>query len=80
MGKSLLEQLAEHINIDVDSFDLGFIRSMPIKFHDQTSNQQLAHEALTSPENTSIVTSTTQELIGKPWDEIYVNAVSLPLA
>lgn len=75
MVKSLLEQLEEHINVDCDSLDPVFIKSLPIKCHDQTSNQRIVHDAIVAPENLHIVESAVKELKGRSWDEVYVTSV-----
>ena len=76
MVKSLLEQLEEHVNVDCDSLDPIFIKTLPIKCHDQTSNQRIVHEAIVAPENAHILEAVVKELKGQPWDEVYVGAVS----
>lgn len=77
MVKSLLEQLEEHINVDCDSLDPAFIKTLPIKCHDQTSNQRIVHEAIVAPENAHIVEAVVKEFKGQAWEEIYVNSVSV---
>ena len=76
MTKTLLEVLEEHINVDCDSLDPAFIKTLPIKCHDQTSNQRIVHEAIVAPENAHILESTVRDLKGEPCDEVYVTAVS----
>jgi transaldolase len=76
MVKTLLEQLEEHMNVDCDTLDPIFINSLPIKCHDQTSNQRIVHEAIVAPENARLVEDTVKELKGQPWDEVYVTCVS----
>lgn len=75
MRKTLLEQLEEHINVDCDTLDSGFIKTLPIRCHDQTSNQRIVYDAIVAPENQSIVEGAVRELKGQPWDEVYVLAV-----
>ncbi|CAK7236014.1 hypothetical protein SCUCBS95973_009462 [Sporothrix curviconia] len=62
--KTLLEVLEDHIN------------SLPIRCHDQTSNQRIVHEAIADPVNATIVEKTVGELKGQPWDEVYVLALA----
>lgn len=80
MVKSLLEQLEDHINVDCDSLDPSFIKSLPIRCHDQTSNQRIVHEAITDPTNAYITKAVVEELKGQPWDDVYVTAVGAPSA
>lgn len=74
--KTLLEVLEDHINVDADSLDPTFIKSLPIRCHDQTSNQRIVHDALIDPVNAAIVEQTVRELKGQTWDEVYVLAVA----
>ncbi|CAK7202228.1 hypothetical protein SEUCBS139899_004950 [Sporothrix eucalyptigena] len=75
-SKTLLEVLEDHINVDADSLDPAFIKSLPIRCHDQTSNQRIVHEAIVDPVNAAIVEQTVRELKGQPWDEVYVLALA----
>lgn len=74
--KTLLEVLEDHINVDADSLDPAFIKSLPVRCHDQTSNQRIVHEAIVDPVNAAIVEKTVRELKGQPWDEVYVLALA----
>ncbi|KAH8896622.1 putative transaldolase [Thozetella sp. PMI_491] len=76
MVKTLLEQLEEHINVDCDNLDPVFIKSLPIKCHDQTSNQRIVHDAIVAPENAHILEATVKDFKGQPWDDIYVNTLA----
>lgn len=67
------------VNVDVDWMDPDYIKSMPIKPHDQTSNQiwlgiQLAHAS-----NAAALKQTAKELAGEGWLAIYSRMVVLPL-
>jgi transaldolase len=73
---SLLEQLEQHLNVDCDNLDPAFIQTLPIRPHDQTSNQRIVHEAFVAPENKDIMEKTVKEMKGSSWDDIYVVCVS----
>lgn len=67
------------VNIDVDWMDPDYIKSMPIKPHDQTSNQiwlgiQLAHAS-----NAEVLRQTTKDLAKEGWVAIYSRMVGVPL-
>lgn len=74
---TLLEQLEGSIAVDADTMNADFIRSLPIKCHDMTSNQRFVHEALTAEHNKEIVEGAVKELKGKSWEEVYAVCVSL---
>lgn len=73
---SLLEQLEQHLNVDCDNLDPAFIQTLPIRPHDQTSNQRIVHEAFVAPENKEIMEKTVKDMKGSSWDDIYVVCVS----
>lgn len=74
---TLLEQLEGSIAVDADTMNADFIRSLPIKCHDMTSNQRFVHEALTAEHNKAIVEGAVKELKGKSWEEVYATCVSI---
>lgn len=74
--KSLLEQVEEYLNVDADTYDSDFIKSLPIVPHDATSNQGFIHAAITDPINKEIVDRTVRELKGQPWENVYAVCVS----
>jgi hypothetical protein len=59
---SLLEQLEQHLNVDCDNLDPAFIQTLPIRPHDQTSNQRIVHEAFVAPENKEFMEKTVKEI------------------
>lgn len=73
---TLLEQLEEHLNVDCDTMNADFIKSLPITCHDMTSNQRFVHEALTAEHNKQLVENTVKEMKGKSWEEVYAVCVS----
>lgn len=65
------------MNVDVDWMDPEYIKNMPIKPHDQTSNQlwvdvQLGHES-----NAELLRETAKELKDKGWLAIYTRMAVL---
>ena len=72
---TLLEQLEGSISVDADTMNADFIKSLPIKCHDMTSNQRFVHEALTAEHNKEIVETTVREMKGKSWEEVYAVCV-----
>lgn len=76
--KSVLEQLEDVVAVDADTFDTDFIKSMPFKPNDATSNQGFIHAALVDPRNKEIVDRTVAELKGESWEAVYAVCVSTP--
>lgn len=74
--KSLLEQLEEHVNVDADTYDSDFIRTMPFTPHDATSNQGFIHAAIIDPRNREIVEGVIKDLDGESWEAVYAVCVS----
>ncbi|GMK59201.1 hypothetical protein CspeluHIS016_0702160 [Cutaneotrichosporon spelunceum] len=70
-SKSLLEQLEERVAVDADTYDVDFIRTLPIVPHDATSNQGFIHAALIDPLNEPLVKGVVDELRGASWEEVY---------
>jgi hypothetical protein len=63
------------VNVDIDWMDPEFIKSLPMKPYDQTSNQlwmgiQLAHAA-----NRDILEQTARELLCQGWLAVYTKMV-----
>ena len=75
---TLLEQLNTSIHVDVDTMDSDFVKSLPCKCNDMTSNPRFVHDALVDPRNKGIVEGTVREMKGKPWEEVYASCVSSP--
>ncbi|KUI67411.1 Transaldolase [Cytospora mali] len=72
-----LEKLEEQLNVDVDWMDPEYVKNMPIKPHDQTSNQlwvdiQLGHES-----NAELLRRTARELKDQGWLAIYTRMAVL---
>lgn len=65
------------MNIDVDWLDPAFIRSMPIKPHDQTSNQLWQGIQLSHASNATLLAETAKELARNGWLAVYTRMVSL---
>ena len=65
------------VNIDVDWMDPTFIRSLPFKPHDQTSNQLWQGIQLSHASNAELLKETAKELAGKGWLAVYTRMVSL---
>jgi hypothetical protein len=63
------------VDVDVDDMGHDFIKSMPIKAHDQTSNQKFVDLALAEPENQELLAQVAKELKGEGWLAIYTRAV-----
>lgn len=55
--------------------DPGYIKSMPIVPHDQTSNQILLDIALSSASNAELLKQTAQDLKEQGWLHIYTRMV-----
>lgn len=73
---TLLEQLEGHVNVDCDTMNADFIKSLPITCHDMTSNQRFVHEALTAEHNKELFESTVRELKGKSWEDVYATCIA----
>ncbi|EFY92438.1 hypothetical protein J3458_019646 [Metarhizium acridum] len=76
-AQTWLEKLEEQLNVDVDWMDPEYIKAMPIKPHDQTSNQlwvdiQLGHES-----NAELLSQTANELKHHGWLAIYTRMAVL---
>ncbi|KAI6363989.1 hypothetical protein MCOR25_005725 [Pyricularia grisea] len=76
-AKSCLERLEEMLDVDVDDMDADFIRSMPIKPHDQTSNQAFVDVALAQESNKNLIVQVATEMKGSEWLAIYTRIAVL---
>ncbi|KAL6859450.1 aldolase [Trichoderma novae-zelandiae] len=76
-SQTWLEKLEEQLNVDVDWMDPEYIRSMPIKPHDQTSNQLWVDIQLGHPSNAELLAQTAKELKDKGWLAIYTRMAVL---
>lgn len=55
--------------------DADYIRSMPIKPHDQTSNQAFVDVALAQESNKDLVFQVATEMKGSDWLAVYTRIV-----
>ncbi|GJN76175.1 hypothetical protein PLIIFM63780_010214 [Purpureocillium lilacinum] len=76
-AQTWLEKLEEQLNVDVDWMDPEYIKNMPIKPHDQTSNQLWVDIELGSPSNADLLAQTARELKDKGWLAIYTRMAVL---
>ncbi|KAG7418268.1 hypothetical protein ACKAV7_002927 [Fusarium commune] len=75
--QSWLDKLEEQLNVDVDWMAPEWIKSMPFKFHDQTSNQLWVDIQLGDDSNKELFEQTTKELKDKGWLSIYTRMAVL---
>ncbi|KAI6397312.1 hypothetical protein MCOR20_009600 [Pyricularia oryzae] len=75
--KSCLQKLEEMLDVDVDDMDADYIRSMPIKPHDQTSNQAFVDVALAQESNKDLVVQVATEMKGSDWLAVYTRIAVL---
>ena len=76
--KTLLEVLEENINVDADTLDYEFVRSLPIKCHDMTSNPRFVGLEIEDPKNRELVESVIKSMPGADWKDVYATLVSSP--
>ncbi|KAF7560694.1 hypothetical protein G7046_g3459 [Stylonectria norvegica] len=72
-----LEKLEEQINVDVDWMDPEYVANMPIRPHDQTSNQLWVDIQLGDASNADLLAQTTKELKNEGWLAIYTRMAVL---
>ncbi|KAL9474277.1 hypothetical protein ACSS6W_008657 [Trichoderma asperelloides] len=65
------------VNVDVDWMDPEYIKAMPIKPHDQTSNQLWVDIQLGHPSNAQLLVETAKELQDQGWLAIYTRMAVL---
>lgn len=66
------------LDVDVDDMDADFIRSMPMKPHDQTSNQAFVDAELAKEANRDLIVEVASKMKGADWLAIYTRvAVTL---
>lgn len=68
--------LTTQVNVDVDSMDPTFAKSLPFKPHNQTSNQLLVNEQMSIPENRELFLGAVKEYKDKGWSKILDRIVS----
>ncbi|KAH8167456.1 hypothetical protein CIB48_g794 [Xylaria polymorpha] len=66
-GPTWLEKLEEQLDVDVDWMDPEYVKNMPIKPHDQTSNQLLVNIELHNASNAELLRQTAKELKTEGW-------------
>lgn len=66
------------VDVDVDWMDPEYIKNMPIKPHDQTSNQLWVNIELHRPSNAQLLRQVARELKDEGWLAVYTRVVSLP--
>lgn len=64
------------VNVDVDSMDPTFAKSLPFKPHDQTSNQLLVNEQMSVPENKELFARAVRERGSQGWEAVLNRIVS----
>ncbi|KAL4879194.1 hypothetical protein BJY04DRAFT_194024 [Aspergillus karnatakaensis] len=70
-ARTLLDRLQQLSNVDVDDIDNDFIKSLPFKPHNQTSNQQIVCNAMLAPQNRDLFTSTVEEYGHQGWEAVF---------
>ncbi|KAI1063679.1 hypothetical protein LB506_005487 [Fusarium annulatum] len=75
--QSWLDKLEEQLNVDVDWMAPEWIKAMPFKFHDQTSNQLWVDIQLGDDSNKELFEQTTKELKDQGWLAIYTRMAVL---
>lgn len=77
--KTLIEQLEDSgVKVDVDSYHLSWIKAVPFKPHDVTSNQIVLQQQMMLPENKEIIEQTIKEMKDKDWLDIHTVLVRYP--
>ncbi|KAM0448788.1 hypothetical protein ACHAO4_008261 [Trichoderma viride] len=76
-SQTWLDKLEEQLNVDVDWMDPEYIKAMPIKPHDQTSNQLWVDIQLGHPSNAQLLAETAKELQDQGWLAIYTRMAVL---
>ncbi|KAI1160359.1 hypothetical protein F5B18DRAFT_513245 [Nemania serpens] len=76
-GPTWLEKLEEQLDVDVDWMDPEYVKNMPIKPHDQTSNQLWVNIELHRASNAELLQQTAKELKDKGWLAVYTRTAVL---
>ncbi|KAI0536457.1 hypothetical protein GGR58DRAFT_395782 [Xylaria digitata] len=76
-GPTWLEKLEEQLDVDVDWMDPEYVKNMPIKPHDQTSNQLLVNIELHRASNADLLQQTAKELKDEGWLAVYIRIAVL---
>ncbi|CAG9954516.1 unnamed protein product [Clonostachys rosea f. rosea IK726] len=70
-GRTLLTRLDELCNVDVDDADIEFIKSLPFKPYNQTSNQAIITQAITSATNRPILSDCIKKYGSQGWETVF---------
>lgn len=63
------------VDIDIDWMDPDYTQSLPLRLHDQTSNQIFVDIQLAHPSNRDMFIEAARELKERSWVEIYTRMV-----
>ncbi|VUC29132.1 unnamed protein product [Clonostachys rosea] len=70
-GRTLLTRLDELCNVDVDDADFEFIKSLPFKPYNQTSNQAIITQAITSETNRPLLSDCIKKYGSQGWETVF---------
>ncbi|KAI0802711.1 hypothetical protein GGR55DRAFT_691978 [Xylaria sp. FL0064] len=76
-GPTWLDKLEEQLDVDVDWMDPEYIKNMPIKPHDQTSNQLWVNIELHRPSNAESLKQVAKDRKGEGWLAVYTRIAVL---
>ena len=76
-GLTLLELVEQHIAVDCDTTDVNFVKTLPMKCHDMTSNQRFIQDAIVDPKNKGLVEQAVKDGRGGDWKDTYAIIVSV---
>ncbi|GME25685.1 aldolase [Neofusicoccum parvum] len=66
-----IEKLEEWLNVDVDTMDPAFPGTLPIKPHNQTSNQLITSEHMLLPENQEMFLQAVRDYKDQGWQAVH---------
>ncbi|KAL2688933.1 hypothetical protein Neosp_002983 [[Neocosmospora] mangrovei] len=69
--RTLLTRLEELCNVDVDDADHDFIRGLPFKPHNQTSNQVVMTETMLLPRNRPLLLECIKKYGSQGWEAVF---------
>ncbi|KAI2640215.1 hypothetical protein GGS21DRAFT_537918 [Xylaria nigripes] len=76
-GPTWLDKLEEALNVDVDWMEPEYIKNLPFKPHDQTSNQLLVNTELHRASNADLLRQSAKELKDQGWLAVYTRTAVL---
>ncbi|KAI1421156.1 hypothetical protein F5Y12DRAFT_790225 [Xylaria sp. FL1777] len=76
-GPTWLEKLEEQLDVDVDWMDPEYVKNMPIKPHDQTSNQLWVNIELHRTSNAETLQQVAKDLKDEGWLAVYTRIAVL---